>query len=106
MIAFRDLFYKALWILPLSALLHGCSRRPAPSVVKHHWDETTRDWIIELPESASDQEIFSNYFSVLLLSDGKPIPRIIKSVELRGTSGKVLAAANVPEQQVQTIKHF
>jgi hypothetical protein len=99
-------FTPLRWILPLIALLYGCSRSPTAPVVKHHWDERSGDWIIELPESASDQEILSNFFSVLLLQNGTPIPGIFKYVEFTGPDGKVIAAVTNSVQEVQKIGHY
>ena len=90
---------RLLWVLA-ALLLLGCSRpvgKAGGAGVAHQFDG--REWIIELPDTASDQEVISNYFGVLLLQDGKPVAT--EKVILVGSYGKRLAETTNVVQKIR-----
>lgn len=91
-------FKMLLWLLPGVMLLQSCSRSSSNVVKAHHFDEPSGKWVIEMPETATEQQILSNYFAVLLLHDGKPVatdPR-----RLKGTAGEVLSETTNSVRQI------
>lgn len=84
-------FTRLLWMLPAIIFLQGCSRSTSNVATAHHFDEPSGKWIIELPKRATQQEILSNYFTVFLLRDGKPIP--IDQTAFKGTESKTSPGA-------------
>jgi hypothetical protein len=89
-------------MLLMLVLAQACSRSSTVVVsgpaTRHHVDEFGRNWIIELPNTATTKEVLSNYFGVLSLRDGQSVTH--DRFELVDARGKVLAGTNLPLQRV------
>jgi hypothetical protein len=84
--------------IAVALFAEGCSRNPAVAVRAHHFDERQQNWIIELPVTATSQEVLSNYIGVLLLHDGKPVAS--DKMYMVSSAGKVVGTLNVPARRV------
>ncbi len=88
---------KLLLMVGAALLGQGCS--PSPARKAHHFDAQRDTWIIELPNTATAQEVISNYFQVLEFSAGVPVAS--GTVEFANGAGKVLSRANLPVQKIK-----
>ena len=94
----------ALFIFAAIPLLYGCSRTPASiaggSADLHDFSERSDGWVIDLPETASNEEVISNFFKVLLFRGGKPVNS--DRVVVMDARGEVIAAVTNSVERVKS----